>query len=112
MIIGIVIRLSNVLIDTKFAERGVLPPNFSANIVVAAATGADAEIASEINKSPLSPKRYIINIISAGNIISLKSVANIQLKFFRVLNILLFARWKPISIIGKGVFRAATYDIG
>ena len=51
---GIVIIESNVVKDTIVAESGVSPSNFSENIVVFAAVGADAAIMQAVRTTPLT----------------------------------------------------------
>ena len=55
-IIGIVIIESNVVRETPVAESAVSAPNFSENIVVAAANGAAAAIVHAVSTTPVIPK--------------------------------------------------------
>ena len=69
---GIVIIARIVDTDTIVAESGVSPSNFSANIVVAAATGDDAQITQAVTIGPVIPHALSPRSISAGDIICLK----------------------------------------
>lgn len=63
-----------VVMDTMVAERDVSPPNFSENIVVAAATGEEAAIVHATKISPVIPQSQSPKIIKAGNTISLNTI--------------------------------------
>ena len=70
---GIVITDKSVVRDTIVAESGVSAPNFSENIVVFAAEGADAAITHDISTTPLIPRIYSPQSKVIGKITSLSA---------------------------------------
>ena len=80
---GIVITENRVDSVTRFTESFASLSNLAANIVVAAATGADAEITQVISTLPLIPQSIIPPKASTGTTISLNST---QIKPFPSLN--------------------------
>jgi len=80
---GIVIIEIMVVIDTRAAERVVSPSKFSQNIVVVAATGADAAIVHAIAMSPFTPNISIIAIIISGDTMSLRITETYDAKPFK-----------------------------
>lgn len=107
---GIVIIARIVDTDTMVAESSVSPPNFSANIVVAAATGEDAAITQAVTIGPVIPKSRRPRSKIIGDTICLNSrVTKGAMPFILKLAL---ARWKPTIIIGIGVFSAPRCFIG
>ena len=72
---------NTVLIDTAEAESFVLAPNFSENIVVMVAIGAEDAIVIAISISPRTPQRYISARETAGIITNLKATQSIHFLF-------------------------------
>jgi hypothetical protein len=64
------------------AESFVLQSNFSENIVVIVATGAEDAIVIAISISPLTPQRYIADSPAVGIIRSLNATVSIHFLFF------------------------------
>ena len=81
-----------VLKETKLTESEVSRPNFAANIVVIAATGALQEIIEEISISPLILQIYITANARSGKINNLNAIAKRHFQFFIPSKILLLAK--------------------
>jgi hypothetical protein len=73
MITGIVTIEKTVVIDTSPTERSTSLSNLVANIVVVAATGAEAAIVQEMRISPLTPQSDIKSSDTHGTAISLNA---------------------------------------
>lgn len=63
---GIVIRENSVDKDTMFTDKAVSRSNFAANMVVAAATGAEAAITQTTRITPRICRRYISTSVHNG----------------------------------------------